>query len=228
MKRKSLFVLFVLTWLVFGIAWYGKQHFPRYLGVPWVQYSAAILTALGCPLGALFALRLMHTGDRQNGYWLLLGFCAPVAATLAIEGIAAPWVGRSYADMKPTRNEFGAIDRASQYCLTPDMDAAQRAQRAAFAYTTWGIKLAVLNKSSSITLFVPDRQDEANLAKTVQSWRVSDRMEKLLDDQLQQMPWICVLYLGGFCLVFAVGLGWFAYGGRRAADSSNSSKAIST
>jgi hypothetical protein len=220
MKRSTLLVFWIITFLVFGVAWWGKQHGPQYLSAAWIQYAAAVFTALACPLGVLFALRLMHEGDRGNGYWLLLAFCAPVVTALTTVGTSAPTVGRYYASMKPTRQDYGAMARSSEFCLASEQDPKKRNQSAAFAYTTWGIKLALLHRGNDITLFIPSSADELELARTVESWKLSDQTEKMLDEQLRQMPWFFGIYMGGFCVVFAVGLGWFAYGGRRATTAS--------
>jgi len=215
MKRRTLVIFGIITLLVFGIAWVGKQHFPQWFGKAWVQYGSAAFTALACPIGALFALKLMHEGDRRSGCGLLLLFCAPVVVTLAMQGIGGPLAGRLHGSTHPTRNQFGAIARASEFCITPEVDPAKRMENAAFVYRVWGIKLPVMHKDGSIALFIPHGDDEEGVAQTVQTWRMADQTESLLDDQLRQMPWLFGLYLGSWCAVFAVGLGWFAFRGRR-------------
>jgi len=215
MKRRPLIAFATVILLVYSIAWLGKSHFPQYVNNAWVQYGAAIFTALGAPIGALFALKLMHEGDRWNGFGLLFVFCVPVVSVFTYDGIIGPTLGRVHGMTQPSRNEYGAIARISEFCITPEVDPAKRMERAAFAYQVWGIKLAVMHKNGSIALFVPHSEDDKGVNETVQGWKIADQTEANMDNLLRQMTWIFGIYLVGWCLVFVVGLAWFAFQGRR-------------
>jgi hypothetical protein len=213
MKRRTLVIFGMLTVWVYVLAWFGKQQFPSFFNKAWIQYGSAIFTALACPLGALFALKLIHEGDRWNGFWLMLTFCVPVAASLTVYGIGGPMISRMEGMARASRNDYGAIARISEFCVTPEMEPAKRLERAAFAYQIWAIKLPVMYKDGSIALFVPNSEDEKGLKGTIENWRIGDQVEKTLDDQLRQMQWLFGLYLGSWFVVFVVGLGWFAFRG---------------
>ena len=222
MKRRTLVILGILAVCVFLLAQNGKFYAPQYFGNAWIQHGSAVFLALLCPIGALFSLKLIHEGLRWSGCWLLLVFCVPVVTSLAVYAISGPLLGRFEASMKPTRNEYGAIARISEFCITPEVDPSKRLDRAAFAYHIWGIKLPLMYKDGSVALFVPHGADEKGLKETIEVWRTQDQTENMIEDQLRQMPWISGLYLGSWCLVFGVGLTWFAYRGKRNTPSLNS------
>ena len=205
-------ILSVILQLCWVVPQQGKKLAPAIFGGPAVQWTSAVVVALLIPIVVLLSLKILLSGRmRKAGHALLVCACLPLFCNLSMFAIGGLFLERAGLKFKHSHHRgLEMISTLTDRAVEAD-SAEKRRGSASLLYVMFGVRPVWQNEHGTLARYDPTVADQGRWEQTVDTSQIEAKTIKIIDGQLDQLPWLFGLYLGSFGLIVFAGLTWYAY-----------------
>ena len=189
---KSLFYICLAVTAVLSI---GKEVFPEFFCLPYIQWPLLAFLAIASPYGFYRSIVL-------NNRFFAAGFLIPPVSSLLVTLLALYTLLYSELHIKDPKEDAYVLAQIVNQA-TEGTDPEQRQEAAQLIYSHYGIVVAFKSSSNEVELYKPTDSDlaefEQNKLSTIEARNIDGKLDQTVNELLMTM----VLYIASFFVVLA-------------------------
>jgi hypothetical protein len=207
MKKILVTIFLPLAYIAFFVPLAGKTTNPAIFNNNLIQYGASAIVAIACPICILCSLYILLEQYRILGLLLVVLSSFPLIIAAILLCVMPTILGRSaYTIFQPDFHDIDVIASAERLARSPETDLNERIKSASVLYRYWNVTTTFLDSDKILRVYTPTASDQLE-RKNNSDLRVKEEATRnMIDQTMQQIPWIFGIYLTAFIFVMGAAL----------------------